>query len=215
MAYARVWDNAAPSGAAAANTIDTIFNQFREDTQQRLSSILAAGTDINTSPLLITPAAIVDTTVDKTYTPFIGITTGVGTSVIGLQGANGMAHLIATGNGFTPGTFDVSAVVPVPINAQVTALSFIGYRFSGTGTTNVRVYTMDLATGVQTLILTLGALSSIYSSISGPIAPTVIGLNTLLIVRVNGTSSTNVSTVEVAAAAVQVKYNVLAGTWRP
>lgn len=51
MAYTRVWDNAAPPGTAAANTIDTIFNEFREDVNQRLSSILLAGTDIDDDPL--------------------------------------------------------------------------------------------------------------------------------------------------------------------
>lgn len=73
MAYTRVWDNAAPPGTAPANTLDTIIQAFREDTQQRISSVLKAGTTINDDPLQLAISSIGGGLADRRFNeqPFV------------------------------------------------------------------------------------------------------------------------------------------------
>ena len=44
MAYTRTWDNATPTGAEAANTIDDIIRDIKEDIDERMNDLTAGST---------------------------------------------------------------------------------------------------------------------------------------------------------------------------
>lgn len=215
MAYTRTWDNAAPPGSALANTLDTIIQEFRIDTQQRISSLLAAGTDINTDPLqLKTNGFGAFTNAVRVLNPFLGTDLGNGSRVAGLQGSDGRAHLVGIGGGLVTGAFDVSAVLDVPLNAEITLVEIFGLKSLGLSS-NVRLYTVNITTGVQTLIATPGALPLVYGVINtGVFAGPTIGSGTLLILRINATGAPS-NSCEVEIGGVRVTFNIAAGSWRP
>jgi hypothetical protein len=216
MAYTRVWDNSAPPGSALANTIDTIFQEFRQDTQQRISSLLRAGTDIDTDPLQLKPSVIglIQSAV-KRVNPFLNISPGVGSEVSGLSGANGMARLRGVGGGLVTGSFDVAVQLEIPINAQLTLVNVYGNRVSVAGTTNVRIYTFDVVTGTYTLVATLGALPAGYAQLSsGVIGPIVTTGTNIILMRINATATPN-QTIECAIGGLDLVYDILAGNWVP
>lgn len=136
MAYTRVWDNSAPPGTALANTIDTIFQEFRQDTQQRISSILAAGTDIDTDPLQLKPSAL-------------GAVTGA-VKVFNPHAIDGIL-----GYTLPAGAFTISDAIPIAINARITRVRAFVDRQGG-ASCRVRLLAVNPITPAVTVVSDLG-----------------------------------------------------------
>lgn len=217
MAYTRTWDNSAPPGTAPANTLDTIIQAFREDTQQRISSILKPATDINTDPLQLKTEALGAFAGTKYIQPFCGSQDdGAGSFATGPDGTDGLAHLKATGTGFVQGAYDVAGVINgLPTGAQVTLVNVYGYRVSPAGTSTLRLYTVNVTSGVYSLLLTFPTFTGAFLGVgSGPIGPFIMGTS-LLVIRATGLSSSPATTIEVAIAGVRVDYTIASGDWIP
>lgn len=58
MAYTRAWSSASPLGTRPAKEIDDAIREKMLDLQERINSILATGTTIDTDPLVLNPARI-------------------------------------------------------------------------------------------------------------------------------------------------------------
>jgi len=56
MAYTNPWDETAPLGTAAANTLDDIVRQLKLDLRERMDTILAAGGKFSDDPIILVPA---------------------------------------------------------------------------------------------------------------------------------------------------------------
>lgn len=88
MSYTRAWDATTPLGTRAAREIDDSIREKMVDLEERLTTILATGTDLDTDPLRISPAAIGE----DTATPMTRVILVPPWNMVGVDDGNRWDH---------------------------------------------------------------------------------------------------------------------------
>lgn len=122
MAYTRNWSSTILLGSSQAKTIDDKFTELQVNVQERLESLLKAGTDIDDDPLTL-PDEITGLVTGRKLT--FGLGTLVGSAI-----TPGNAYATIDSGGFTATAY---AYLTIPIGYVITlAEAWIG---AGTGST--------------------------------------------------------------------------------